>query len=72
MSVTRFIVKPFDRRWLLERDGGVFHVLFDTREQAVRGAQRRARIAAPAVVLVHRVDGTVEDVWHTEDGDDPT
>lgn len=61
MSAALFHVVARDNQWRVEREGGVFSVSFDTLDQAIRAAQKRARIAEPAVVVVHDGAGQVRE-----------
>jgi hypothetical protein len=54
----------------VEREGGLFAVSFDTKEEAVRAAETRARIAQPAVVVVHDEVGQEEDRFGFGEGED--
>ncbi|HET9672143.1 MAG TPA: DUF2188 domain-containing protein, partial [Actinomycetota bacterium] len=60
MERTRYDVVPQDDGWAVET-GGKSTPAFPTKELAVSAATRRAKDDAPAEVIVHAEDGSVEE-----------
>ena len=61
MAGARFHVLARADQWRVEREGGLFAIAFATKDEAVRAAESRARIAQPAVVVLHDAAGLVQD-----------
>lgn len=60
MQRTRYDVVPRGDDWVVETDGKATPPL-PSKEMALDAAIRRAKDDAPAQVVVHREDGTIED-----------
>jgi hypothetical protein len=60
MQRTRYDVLPRDDGWVVETGGKATPPL-PTKELAVAAATRRAEDDAPAEVVVHQQDGTIEE-----------
>lgn len=68
MQKTRYDVVPKGDEWVVETDGKATPPL-PSKELAVEAATRRAKEDAPAQVVVHRQDGTIQE--ERTFGDDP-
>jgi hypothetical protein len=68
MERTRYDVVPRGEEWVVETDGKATPPL-PSQEMAVQAATRRAIEDAPAQVVVHREDGTIQE--ERTFGDDP-
>ena len=60
MEKTRYEVVPMDGGWAVET-GGKSTPPFPSKELAISAATTRAKQDAPADVIVHAEDGTVEE-----------
>jgi hypothetical protein len=60
MEKTRYDVVPSDGGWAVETEGKSTPA-FPSKELAVSAAKRRAQDDAPAEVVVHAEDGSVEE-----------
>ena len=68
MQKTRYDVVPKGDEWVVETGGKATPPL-PSKELAVEAATRRAKEDAPAQVVVHRQDGTIQE--ERTFGDDP-
>lgn len=59
---TRFEVAPADRGWAVEREGMGLDSTHTTKEAAVQRGVQLARDRAPSELIIHRQDGSVQEV----------
>ena len=59
---TRFVVAPADHGWIVEREGMGRDSTHPTKEGAVQRGTQLARERAPSELVIHRQDGSVQEV----------